>query len=51
VAQGSPAELAAGVGPGASMTDVFVRYTGGTVEHGGDYRDVARTRRTAARLG
>jgi ABC-2 type transport system ATP-binding protein len=51
VAQGTPASLAADVGPSASMTDVFVRYTGGMVEHGGEYRDVARTRRTAARLG
>ena len=51
VAQGTPTELQAAVGPGASMTDVFVHHTGGTVEGGGDYRDVARTRRTASRLG
>ncbi len=50
VAQGSPAALEAEVGPQASMSDVFVRFTGGTVEHSGDYRDVARTRRTARRL-
>jgi ABC-2 type transport system ATP-binding protein len=51
VAQGPPTELQAAVGAGASMTDVFVHHTGGTVEGGGDYRDVARTRRTASRLG
>jgi ABC-2 type transport system ATP-binding protein len=51
VAQGTPEALQASVGPGASMADVFVRYTGGAVQPGGDYRDVARTRRTARRLG
>lgn len=51
VAKGPPAELRAGLGAGASMTDVFVHHTGGTVEGGGDYRDVVRTRRTASRLG
>jgi ABC-2 type transport system ATP-binding protein len=50
VALGSPAELEAAVGPGATMADVFVRQTGGTAEEGGGYRDVARTRRTARRL-
>lgn len=50
IAQGSPAELEADIGPEADMSDVFVRYTGGTVESGGQYRDVARTRRTAKRL-
>jgi ABC-2 type transport system ATP-binding protein len=50
VALGSPASLQAGLGPGASMVDVFVHYTGGTLEQGGDYRDVARTRRTTRRL-
>jgi len=51
VAQGPPSVLQADVGPGASMTDVFVHHTGGIVEGGGDYRDAARTRRTASRLG
>jgi ABC-2 type transport system ATP-binding protein len=51
VVQGSPAVLEAAVAPGASMTEVFVHFTGGTVERGGEYRDVARTRRTASRLG
>jgi ABC-2 type transport system ATP-binding protein len=50
VALGSPASLRTELGPDASMADVFIHYTGGTVEQGGDYRDVARTRRTARRL-
>jgi len=51
VALGSPAELKAAVGPGATMDDVFVHFTGGAVDEGGRYREVARTRRTARRLG
>ncbi len=51
VAQGTPTELEAAIGPEADLSDVFVRHTGGTVESGGQYRDVARTRRTAKRLG
>jgi ABC-2 type transport system ATP-binding protein len=53
VALGSPEELKAAVGEGATMDDVFVRFTGGPVDQGegGSYRDVARTRRTARRLG
>ncbi len=51
VVLGSPAGLRAALGPEASMAAVFVHHTGGTVEKGGDYRDVARTRRTAKRLG
>jgi len=50
VALGTPTSLEAELGPGATMADVFAHHTGGTVEHGGDYRDVARTRRTARRL-
>jgi ABC-2 type transport system ATP-binding protein len=49
--EGAPAALTAEIGPGASLADVFVKYTGGAVEQGGGYRDVARTRRTARRLG
>jgi len=51
VALGSPAELKADVGPRATLDDVFVRFTGGAVDEGGTYREVARTRRTAQRLG
>jgi ABC-2 type transport system ATP-binding protein len=50
VVSGTPAGLKAAVGPGASMDDVFVHFTGGAVEEGGSYRDVARARSTARRL-
>jgi ABC-2 type transport system ATP-binding protein len=55
VALGTPAELAAAAGAGKNLDDAFTFYTGsaldGTGETGGQYRDVARTRRTARRLG
>jgi len=51
VALGTPAELQAAVGPEATLDDVFVHFTGGAVDEGGTYREVARTRRTARRLG
>ncbi len=51
VALGTPASLAAEVGPGATLDDVFTHYTGSDLNEGGTYRDVARTRRTARRLG
>jgi ABC-2 type transport system ATP-binding protein len=50
VSSGTPAELKAAVGEGASMDDVFVHNTGGGVEEGGNYREVARTRSAAHRL-
>ena len=51
VALGTPASLADAVGPDTSLDDVFTHYTGGNLDEGGTYRDVARTRRTAHRLG
>jgi ABC-2 type transport system ATP-binding protein len=48
---GTPAELKAAVGPGATLDDVFRQATGADIDAGGTYRDVARTRRTASRLG
>ena len=51
VALGTPASLAAEVGPAATLDDVFTHYTGSDLDEGGTYRDVARTRRTARRLG
>jgi ABC-2 type transport system ATP-binding protein len=55
VALGTPAELAAQAGPGKSLDDAFSYFTGAELseegEQGGQYRDVARTRRTARRLG
>jgi len=51
VQSGTPLELKSQIRDGATLDDVFVRYTGGLVEAGGSYQDVARTRRTATRLG
>lgn len=48
---GSPQELKAAVGADATMDDAFAHFTGGAVDEGGTYREVARTRRTARRLG
>ena len=47
---GTPAELKASVGEGATLDDVFVHYSGYEVDSGGNYREVSRTRRTARRL-
>lgn len=51
VADGSPAQLKAAVGEGASMTDVFAWFSGGHIEEGGAYRQVRQDRQTARRLG
>jgi ABC-2 type transport system ATP-binding protein len=54
VALGTPVSLGAEVGPGANLDDVFTHFTGSDLEAGpggGTYRDLARTRRTARRLG
>lgn len=51
VALGAPAELKSNLGADATMDDVFVHFTGGAVDEGGTYREVARARRTAQRLG
>jgi ABC-2 type transport system ATP-binding protein len=49
---GSPAELKASMAdPAATLDDVFVRYAGSSIDSGGNYRDVSRTRRTARRVG
>ena len=47
---GTPAELKASVGEGATLDDVFVHYSGYEVDSGGNYREVSRTRRMARRL-
>ncbi|MBO0867869.1 MAG: ATP-binding cassette domain-containing protein [Micromonosporaceae bacterium] len=49
-ALGSPAELAAGLGEGENLEDVFRAYTGDELS-GRGIRDVRTTRRTARRLG
>ena len=52
VAMGTPAALKASLGgTETTLDDVFVHYAGGTVDSGGGYREVSRTRRTAERLG
>jgi ABC-2 type transport system ATP-binding protein len=52
MAEGSPLELKTASGnPHATLDEVFAHYTGNTLESGGSYRDTARTRRTARRLG
>ncbi len=50
-AQGSPAQLKATIGPTATLDDVFAHYGGGSVDAGGNYRDIRDTRNTAQRLG
>jgi ABC-2 type transport system ATP-binding protein len=47
---GTPKELKAAAGENATMDDVFVHHTGGAVEEGGTFREVARARDTARRL-
>lgn len=51
VALGSPESMKAQVGPEADLDDVFVHFAGGSVDDGGGYRESARIRRTARRLG
>lgn len=48
---GKPAELKAAIGPQATLDDVFVSISGGSIEEGGQYRDVRQTRLTARRMG
>jgi ABC-2 type transport system ATP-binding protein len=51
-ALGPPEELKASIGhPEATLDEVFAYYTGHELDNGGNYREISRTRRTAARLG
>lgn len=50
-AVGTPVDLKTQVGPEANLDDVFVHFSGGTIQEEGNYRDVRQTRRTASRLG
>jgi ABC-2 type transport system ATP-binding protein len=50
-AVGSPEALKSGLGQDASLGDVFIHYTGAAIADGGDFRDAARLRSTAKRLG
>jgi ABC-2 type transport system ATP-binding protein len=47
----SPAALKATVGKNATLEEVFAHYTGDRIDSGESYRDTARVRRTAKRLG
>ena len=51
MAAGSPSELKAAVGNGASLDDVFIHFTGSSIETGGTFRETSRTRRNTRRLG
>ena len=48
---GKPADLKTGVGTEATLDDVFVHYSGASIQEEGSYRDVRQVRRTARRLG
>jgi len=50
-ARGTPAVLKSSVGPDATLEDVFAQVAGGSLEAGGTFRDVRRTRDAARRLG
>lgn len=51
-ALGTPSELKRSIGGGgATLEDVFIHYAGDTLESGGNYRDVSRTRSTGRRMG
>jgi ABC-2 type transport system ATP-binding protein len=48
----TPEQLKASVGnPQATLGDVFIHYAGDTLDSGGSYRETARGRRAARRLG
>ncbi len=46
---GTPQELTAALGPGATLDDVFINLTDTEIESEGDYREVQRTRRNIRR--
>jgi ABC-2 type transport system ATP-binding protein len=51
-ALGPPDELKVSIGrPDASLDEVFAHYTGHELDGGGNYREISRHRRSAARLG
>ena len=50
-AVGTPSDLKASVGEGATLDDVFVHYSGYEVDNVGNFREISRTRRVARRLG
>ncbi|MFZ0640893.1 MAG: ATP-binding cassette domain-containing protein [Candidatus Acidiferrales bacterium] len=48
---GKPADLKSALGAAATLDDVFVHYSGASIEEGGNFHDIRQTRRTASRLG
>ena len=51
-ATGTPAELKAAIGGRKkSLDDVFIHFTGDSIESGGSFRETRQARRTARRLG
>lgn len=51
-ALGSPADLKRALGrPDATLDDVFIQYSGDSLEPEGTYREISRARRNARRLG
>ena len=50
VALGSPKELKEQVGAD-NLDQVFIHFTGDSIQTGGNYRDIQRERQTARRLG
>ncbi|HTK86109.1 MAG TPA: hypothetical protein VL329_00180, partial [Nitrospiraceae bacterium] len=46
---GTPQELMASLGPGATLDDVFINLTDTEIESEGGYREVQRTRRNIRR--
>ena len=52
VASDTPAALKAGIGtPDATLDDVFIRFAGDALDEGDSFRETARLRRAAHRLG
>jgi ABC-2 type transport system ATP-binding protein len=51
IATGTPTDLKAALGTNATLDDVFIHYTGDELASGVSYRDTAKTRRNARRLG
>ncbi|NMF87237.1 ABC transporter ATP-binding protein [Aromatoleum petrolei] len=51
VVTGKPEELKAGVGPAATLEDVFAHYSGAVLESGGNYREIRESRSAMRRLG
>jgi ABC-2 type transport system ATP-binding protein len=47
---GSPSQLKNSVGASATLDDVFVEYSGGTIQESGSYREVRDARHTLQRL-